>query len=441
MLTVADYLTYRRRGSSAPPSPSTGSRLGRLHVQGLRILFDDGRDYDGIHVTGFRELELWLRWQLQHNQAAGDRLKRWDEWKNAIGFSGARVFSYHKPGHDNFDPREFGSDYYPGLGAYLDHEASINQRVRFVLFLGAVPPDDPFLTYEEQLAHAERCLAQVRPRVTNTELEVVNEGEDNHMAATVNRFPPELFAGVLTARTRILQVNWDPAGQPWDQLDTLNHHPERKGGFDSTRKFRDGELITRTPGYYKPLNFDEPEKAAYDGARGVHPENGIYVDQYAQSAAAARLFGVGLTVHGDWSTLQQCVVPSGEVLACCQNAVAMWYAADADGVPVIPSAAQEWTYARDEAAPVRWVLRFARTEEEARAHGWPKNPPEGSGSWEDATVDPTGCKHAYAMIRPDGAAAAVVNLEPGDQFILEAKPGWRIVRADPTKVSAYLERV
>jgi hypothetical protein len=410
------------------PGPGDTSNIGLLHVSGLRMQFADGRDYDGIHVTAFREMELHMRWKLQGNQTMGDQLKRWMDWKVATGFTGSRVFSYHKPPNVRpFDPKEFGSDYYPGIANYLDFSWQYNQRVHFVLFLGAVPPDDPFLDYDSQYAHAEKCLQQIRPRADVCEVEVANEGEDNNMAETVNRFPASLFAGVMAARTRILQVNWDPAGQPYDQLDWLNHHPERKGGFDSTRKFRDGELITRTPGYWKPLWFDEPEKAGEDGARTTNPAIGVYVDQYAQNAAAARIFGVGLTVHGAWENLQQCLVPEGEVAACCANAVKMWRAG------VIPCEAQEWGYCRDEDAPIVFVLRFPHTEEEARAHGW-----NGSGNWGDYTVRPEGCKHAYAMIGGDWAAA--VSLEPGSSFVLQAKPGWKIVRADPTKVSCYLER-
>jgi len=400
-MSATSFPQARALGQTAP-------YLLPLRVQG-RHLWAGDHIVKGLHIGGFRAPQLLMDGKL-------DDLDRWDTWLGSWGCTGERAFTFHvlgRPG--DFHPKNYGSRYYPGLEDYCDHRANRGLHVELNGLLGAVPPDDPFLTYDAQAEHLTR-LVEILRKYPMHYLQIANEGEDNGLLEMVNRFPATMFDGIVWGRTRMMLPDFPVP--PDKQGSVLFHHNERpRGLYDTTRKVWDGALLSDP--LQRPMIFSEPERLGQEGLRrkGTYgPGMDVYTDQARQLVHGSMLYAEILTLHGTWECgIQQAIVPTdGEILELCREA-GLGFA-----TRVIPDEASEWERARDEAVKaMEFRLRFSRSDQTP-----------------DETVDQTGSKHLYARQTAD--KCAVFSCEAGNAFDPRVKPGWRIVRSDPG-YAYYLE--
>ena len=199
----AEGVAFRNR----PKAP------GRVHVEGLGFVKEDGSSYTWAMVTGFRDYERFLR---------GEDIRPLLKETQELGGNGRRVFGafdFGSPDQQRLYPREH-PDYFDRLPEFFALNAEFGLYVQFCAFADtrrSVPGA------QAQRDHWAALTDKLRP-ISNVLLERVNE-ENAHD----NRLDTDLPkpAGICASFGSNGEGS-DPPGPFWDYADL---HSERRGDF------------------------------------------------------------------------------------------------------------------------------------------------------------------------------------------------------------------
>lgn len=299
---LAELRRQLRLGDPSEPAPALH---GALRVVGNQFA-DDAGVWPWRMITAFDAFRLFLRADMA-------QLAAYAAWSRDVGANGWRVFGMWSL--TNLRVQDYGEEYYPLLGAFLDYCAHEGLRVEFTVFTDAqiLMPN-----VMQQRRHLHDVYGVAAPNVT---FEVANEYEKNGIDPAVLEDVPRV--GRLVAMGAPLGDGrvYDPS------LGYSTVHNRREAEW-----FRyvgkdigvDARAVTRDA-----IVADEPNKLELTGYLPAAWELAAY---------NAAMFCAGMTVHGNSLTLQRCVVPTGEE----DDLVRRSFAAMAR----VPIAAPAWAYAR-----------------------------------------------------------------------------------------------
>jgi hypothetical protein len=298
-------------------------------------------------------------------------------------------------------------------------------------------PGSSVLTTDEKLDKSARLMTEIARELGNVlPLETENEPFKNGMKG--RRWPKEWFAGFVSCRgTWNLSSNVDPQEENGTWLSCATIHPGgdrewvSEGGRVCQETMR--EHLGQFPAPHIPTIVGEPVRIA---------EEGRTPSQFADHAWNCRNMGRGSLVHGGFhslgpqtshhaSDLQNCKIPTGDALKCCEAVRDVWKS------PLwIKHSASQGTYTRAAVAgPTEGVpghvpgvgdtTVFPQTDAECPISHWDR--------WIDAAgvqyEDPRGATRTYFMRMGDGTAIGG-PLDGGPQCAPAPRQGYVLTGRD-----------
>lgn len=346
-----------------------------LHVDGRHFKTPDGQIVKLLSISAFRAYQRFLQGRL-------DELGAYLSWWAGLGGNCIRVFFTHgAPDNDKFLPWDW-PNYYDQLPAFFAYVEGFGLRVHATCFTGQVEGWPEYMAPDKREQHV-RSISRAAGQ--SHLVEGINENFKNGQID----IPADWFGASLWTLSCWVWTEPAPQGK-W-----AHFHRERK---EATQIVRKGHDVIEIP-------FSGPRG---EGESGQTPRDIPTPQQNRTSVMLLEALGDLETIHGSWDDLQQCRVPTGLTLECIQAACDGWHSG------LVPPEASSWSYRRDEAAAIVFML------------GGPSVPENPS----------YGCQHVYSS--NDGSREIAIIVEPTADFRHEPKGGWRSVKDDPSAV--YLER-
>jgi hypothetical protein len=377
----AQEFAYFNVGNIADPASA-------LRRDGLDFKTPDGAIWKYRGVTGFRAPELFAKGDI-------GILQDYEGWVVSLGANCIREFLMWN--NTGYGPKS-QANYYDLLERHWSERKQDGLYTHAVLFCDQVNGSRVLLSPGEQDAHVHRCVDIAR-RVGSVILEVVNEDFKNGEISA--RFPKDWFSGVLTTRST-WQDDQDPQA-PGLYLDWVIKHTDRGNEFAKNGKVlheAERQGLGEYPAANRPAASTEPRRIA----EGTNPR------QHADDTAVCELFGLGRCLHGGFqsldgsheSDLQNCRVPTGLSLDCCHAVSEVW---------------------RDQLFDPRCATsgRYVR----GQADGQGDCPIE----HRDKSDDPQhGAIRSYFMFMERDTVAYGLAVDPGPQWTLVPRNGWRVIQ-------------
>lgn len=291
-----------------------GGTVVPLKVVGLNV--KQGSDIWKYHgITAFRAPELYA-------QGKTAWLDDYFGWAKTLGVNSARVFCLWN--NTRYSPITI-TDYYTKFLRFLEWMKSHGLYVHVVAFCDQVPTSSVLLSEAQQNDHI-RIIVDACRTAGNVLLEVSNEDFKNgHVSA---RFPPETFAGVLSTRSTWYTHSDEDPETPGTWLDWVTVHPggDPEWAYEGPKILYEAQKggLGNYPPARRPSLIGEPRRIA----EGTTPR------QWADHAFHADNFGAGSLIHGGFhslpqathheSDLQNCKIPTGLALECCEAVRDVW---------------------------------------------------------------------------------------------------------------------
>lgn len=314
------------QGGATPGGGDRRAPVVPLARRGVELVRPDGSLWKYRCVTGFRAPELYARgehgWLSDFYGAVrahgGNAVRVFCMWNNT------KYWPHSRP------------DYYDQLFDCCAHAHAAGLYVHLVAFCDQVDGSDVWLSRNDQDLHLEECL-EIARESDNVLLEIENESFKNGNNAHADRFPSELFEGVLAMRSSWPEENppVDPSLGGWLSLATK--HLDR--GQEWARKGKTlHEIQFEGLGAYPPARIPglsgEPERIGRGQGGDTTPR------QHADNAAVCELMGLGGCLHGGFSSfdpdhdsdLQNCrFTGSPNAMACAKAIADVWTSTVFDG--------------------------------------------------------------------------------------------------------------
>jgi len=306
------WLQSQGGAAEAIPRP----KVVPLTRKGVEVVRPDGTLFKYRFVTGFRGPELyaigehgWLEEFYGHVlDHGGNGLRVFAMWNNT------KYWPHSRP------------DYYDKLWEFCEHAQGFGLYVHLVAFCDQVDDSDVRLPSVDQDEHMEQCISITRSR-DNVILEIENETFKNGGNAWANRFPSDMFDGILAMRST-WEDGEDPSLGGWLSLATK--HLDRKTEWTRGSKVLyevEHEGLGEYPPGRVPALSGEPDRIGRGQIGETTPR------QHADNAACTELMGLGGCLHGGYSSfdadhdsdLQNCrFTGSANAMACAQAVADVW---------------------------------------------------------------------------------------------------------------------
>lgn len=370
----------------------------RLAIQGLNFVRPDGTIWKCNDTTAFRGPELYTKKEI-------GKLDDYYGWaKEDTAANTVRWFTIWQ--NTQYAPKSPAD--YDAIERALEHARDVHGLyVHLVGLCDQKPSNSVYRPFEEQKAHVQRLLDMAK-RTGNVIFEISNEDTDSDSGNTAHLFPPEMFEGVWSTRST-WQGDQDPQA-PGTWLDWSTYHLPTGDDFACKGKVL-YEIQRQGLGEYPAPRIPAIGGESRRIAEGTNPR------QHADQAMVCELFGVGYCLHGGFSSqwpgqdsdMQACSIPTGPALECAKAVGVTRRAGLID-----PRCAAEGRYVRGQA--------------------------DGGGECpivhRDKTDDPQrGAVRSYFMEWNGHMFGGAVD--PGPQWKLEPREGWRVVQQGGYDVAPF----
>lgn len=377
-------------GSGQSGGGGGGGGVSPLTVQGLNFI-QGGAIWKYHAITAFRAPELYAKGEIGW-------IEEYFDWARNMGVNTARVFCLWN--NTRYSPITV-TDYYGKFHKFLEWMQSSGLYVHVVIFCDQVPTSSVLLSEAQQNDHIA-LIINASEDVGNVLAECSNEDFKNGQVSA--RFPPSTFRDVPSTRSTWYTHSDEDPETPGTWLDWVTVHP----GGDPEWAYEGPKILVEAqklglgeyPPARRPSVIGEPRRIA----EGTTPR------QWADHAFHADNFGAGSLIHGGFkslpqaghheSDLQNCKVPTGLALECCEAVRDVWLS----GL-INPQAAE--------------LGRYLRGQQ------------DGGGECpivhKDIEDGPDGCGRSYFM--EVGGRMYGGAIDPGPQNTgAKARDGWRIVK-------------
>lgn len=379
-----------------------GGSVEPLRVDGLHFKRLDGSIWKYRAVTAFSALDDFIK---------GDtgKLETYAAWSTSLGLNCWRVFGVW----NNIGLKPQGNFYYRNLGDFFNWLMDRGLYCHFTMLCDQVDGSAVRLPKNQQLAHLEMCIGEAR-QAGNVITEEFNEFEKNDDDAVCGVLQSSDYGHVLGTRS------WWGENQHYNHAGSLLNwttgHTDR--GQEWARTFIQSLDVaergyglpdgTAVPATRRPHVLGEPRRIA----EGSTPR------QHADYVAGGLLFGAGSCLHGGFHTidprhesdLQFCRVPEGQARECCEAVGAVYqsnlFPPDCHGY--IRGAVNDRNEDVDQGSPILHRDRYF-----------------GGSPVMGAYEEPTGAARTY--FREHGGKLYGLAVDPGPQWRLEVRAGWRLV--------------